>query len=124
MKKKRLIIGIGLLVIFLVWKNYIPESSIIGKYVNNNTEPTLEGPSPIQNGVDTLRLFDNGTFKSRTWGDGTYEFEDAFFESKIDLTYSYPMGKAGYQMIAKKSLLGNVKLWFNFDLNFYFEKVN
>jgi len=32
------------------------------------------------------------------------------------------MGKAGYQMIAKKSLLVNIKLWFNFDLNFYFRK--
>ncbi len=105
-KKNRLITGIGLLVIFLVWKNYIPESSIIGKYVNNNTEPTLEGPSPIQNGVDTLRLFDNGTFKSRTWGDGTYEFEDSFFKSKIDLTYSYPMGKSGVSNDCQKIIIG------------------
>ncbi|MGB0850289.1 MAG: hypothetical protein ACPGTP_03515 [Bacteroidia bacterium] len=121
--KKTLLGGIGLILIMIVWKNYIPKSSIIGKYVNNNTESILEGPSHIHNGVDTLRLFDNGTFKSRTWGDGTYVFDDTFFESKIELTYSEPMGNAGYQMIVIKSLLGNIKLLLNLDLNFYFEKV-
>jgi hypothetical protein len=122
MKKNKLLVGIGFIILLIAWKNYIPESSIFGKYVNNNTEPILEGPSPIQNGVDTLRLFENGTFKSRTWGNGTYEISRSFMRTDIDLTYTYSMGKAGFSTQIKKSMLGKNKIWLNYDLGFYFQK--
>lgn len=41
----------------LTWKNYVPKSIMTGKYVNNNTEPTLEGPKSMDNGKDILILF-------------------------------------------------------------------
>ena len=124
MKKSRLLIGIGLILLIVVWKNYIPKSSIVGKYVNNNTEPILEGPNSIQNGIDTLALLENGTFQSKTWGNGTYEISKSLMETEIDLTYSYSMGKAGFSTQVDKSILGETRIWLNHDLGFYFKKVD
>lgn len=106
------------------WKNYIPKSSIVGKYVNNNTEFVLEGPSPIQNGIDSLVLLENDTFQSKTWGNGTYKISKSLMRTKIDLTYTYSMGKAGYSTQIEKSLFGKIKIWLDYDLCFYFKKVD
>jgi len=122
--KNILFIGIGLILIIVVWKNYISKSSILGKYVNNNTEAILEGPSSIQNGVDTLELLENGTFSSKTWGNGTYKISKNLISTEIDLTYSYSMGKAGFSTQIEKSVFGKTKIWLNYDLGFYFKKVD
>ena len=124
MSKKTLIIsGIILgLISFSFYKNHISTDELIGKYVNNNTEPLLDGPRPIQEGMDTLTIMENNTFSSRTWGEGKYVLESSFIETRIDLTYSYSMGKAGYEMSVTKPLFGKIRVWLNHDLNFYFEK--
>lgn len=124
MKKNRILIIIALIIILIGWKNYIPKSSILGEYANNNTKPILEGPSPIQNGIDTLKLLENDTFESKTWGNGRYEISKSFMRTEIDLTYTYPMGKAGFSTQIEKSMFGKIKIWLDYDLEFYFEKVD
>lgn len=125
MSKKALIItGVILgLISISFYKNHISTDDLIGKYVNNNTEPLLDGPRPIQERIDTLTIMENNTFSSQTWGDGTYVLESSFVEARIDLTYSYSMGKAGYEMSVTKPLFGKTRVWLNHDLNFYFEKI-
>jgi hypothetical protein len=124
MKKQSLFIILTIFSLLLLWKMYLPISSIPGKYVNNNTRPILEGPSPIAQGQDTLILFEEGTFTSKTWGDGTYEVETSLRGTKIDLSYTFAAGQGGFHTTVSKSLLGNLKIWLDYDLEFYFEKID
>ena len=125
MNKKTIIISGILLVVMLIffYKNHISTDDIIGKYVNNNTEPLLDGPKEIQKGVDTLIIMKDNKFSSKTWGDGTYIIKSSLMETKIDFKYTYSMGKAGYEAIVSKPLFNKTKIWLNYDLNFYFEKM-
>ena len=124
MQKNRLLVALGFISIIFIWKNYIPSSSITGQYVNNNTEPILGGPNPIQNGKDTLILFDNGIFQSKTWGNGTYTILRSLMETKIKLSYTYSLGEAGFSTQIEKSILGETRIWLSHDLGFYFKKID
>ena len=118
------IIGILLFSLFCLWKHNIPHQSIIGKYVNNNTDIVMEGPQPIQNGQDTLILYDDFTFESRTWGKGTYTYDSGFWQSEICLRYdAYGGGKASYNSYVKKSTFGKIRILLSMDYDFYFEKI-
>ncbi len=44
--------------------------------------------------------------------------------TEIELTYTYSMGKAGFNTQIEKSMLGNTKIWLNYDLGFYFENID
>ena len=124
---KRIIVIISLLIFGLLlidgFTNYASKSSLEGFYVNNNTEYVLEGPRPISQGVDTLIIHSDNTFDSQTWGKGTYKVKQSFFGTRIDLTYEYEMGKAGYEMKVTSPLFGQERIWLDYDLNFYFEKI-
>ena len=124
--KKLIIIGALLIFGILFIKgltNYTSKSSLEGRYINNNADNVLEGPRPISQGVDTLVINDDNTFDSQTWGEGTYKVEPSIFGTRIDLTYDYEMGKAGYKMLVTSPLFGQERIWLNHDLNFYFEKI-
>lgn len=103
--------------------NYASKTSLEGRYINNNTNYILEGPSPISEGFDTLILNKDNTFDSKTWGTGTYKVKPSIFGTSIDLTYEYEMGKAGYQMLVTSPLFGKERLWLDSDLNYYFVKI-
>lgn len=124
MKKYKIFLGISLIVGLLIWRNHIPKKYVIGKYVNNNTESILEGPNSIENGQDTLVLFETGKFESNTWGFGTYEVTPKLWKTEIALTYDYGIAKAGYTTQISKSILGKNRIWLKYDLLFYFEKID
>ena len=124
MEKVSLVLALIVLLVFF-WKMYIPKSSVVGIYVNNNTDYVLEGPQPITEGPpDTLTLYPDNTFTSKTWGNGTYIIEGgSMLSSSINLSYDYIMGKAGYGMGISKSYTGKIRLALSYDQNFYFEKI-
>jgi len=102
-------------ILLVIWNNYYPTWIIAGIYVSNNNGPVLEGPSSI----DTLALFENGTFKNGAWGEGTYEIEG----NEIDFTYEYSMGKAGYRTHIDRSLfIWKPRISLNTDLQYYYKK--
>lgn len=103
--------------------NYVSKSKIQGRYINNNTEFILEGPSPIEQGVDTLIIKRDNTFESKTWGSGTYSIQPSLFGTRIHLIYEYELGKAGYEMMVTAPLFRPIKIWLDYDMNFYFEKI-
>lgn len=125
--KKFLIIA-GLIIFGLICfegiTNYVSKSTLEGLYINNNTEYILDGPRPIEQGVDTLIIKNDNTFESQTWGSGTYKIKPSVFGSRIDFTYDYEMGKAGYEMMVSKPLFKAERIWLDYDMNFYFEKTN
>ena len=124
--KKRIIIVSSLIFGLLFIKgltNYVSKSSLEGRYINNNTNYALEGPRPISQGVDTLVINNDNSFDSQTWGTGTYKVKPSIFGTRIDLTYDYEMGKAGYEMLVTSPLFGRERIWLNHDLNYYFEKI-
>ena len=124
---KKLLIIVGLVIFGLIFleglTNYASKSSLEGLYINNNTDYILEGPRPITQGVDTLTIKKDNTFESQTWGSGTYKVEPSIFGTRIDLTYDYEMGKAGYEMLVTSPLFGQERIWLDYDLNYYFEKI-
>ncbi len=103
--------------------NYVSKSALQGRYINNNTEYILEGPRPIEQGIDTLIIKNDNTFESQTWGSGTYMIEPSIFGTRIDLTYDYEMGKAGYEMLVTSPLFRQERIWLDYGMNFYFEKI-
>lgn len=124
---KRLVIIVSLLIFGLLFieglTNYASKSSLEGRYINNNTDYVLEGPRPISPGVDTLVINNDNTFNSQTWGTGTYKVKPSIFGTRIDLTYDYEMGKAGNEMLVTSPVFGQERIWLNYDLNYYFEKI-
>jgi len=130
MKKTSIIFAIGLIIGLLIFKNYISKNSFVGKYVNNNTKPILVVPGTIPNSLDTLTLFENGEFKSKSWGKGNYEISSKYWNTEIKFSYiSGWNGKSPYPIYGDystditKSIFGKKKIWINSDLNYYFEKI-
>lgn len=114
MKKANLILILAILLL-IVWNNYYPKWILTGNYVSNNTEPVLEGPSSI----DTLTLYENGTFKNAAWGKGTYEIKG----NEISFTYDFKMGKAGYRShIDRAFFIWKPRILLNSDLRYYYKK--
>lgn len=124
---KRLIIIISLVIFGLLFieglTNYASKTSLEGRYINNNTDYILEGPRPISQGVDTLVIKKDYTFDSKTWGKGTYRVKPSIFGTRIDLTYDYEMGKAGYEMLVTSPMFRQERIWLDYDMDFYFEKI-
>lgn len=124
MKFDRYTIAYYLIVVLaMMWLFYIPKARVVGAYINNNTIPMPEGPVPIEAYVDTLVLHENGTFSSRTWGEGTYELEGFLLSPTIKLQYLYSLGKASNSMTITKPLFAPLRIWLDHDLGFYFEKI-
>jgi len=120
MKKILLIftfIIIGILIIINI--NFpIKKEKIIGKYANMNFEnPHCCGEAPHK--PDTLVLFNNGTFKSKFYGNGNYKFEN----NNLDLNYDYINGKAKYKTTVSNRLSQNIRIILNEKLNHYYEKI-
>lgn len=116
--------GYYLIVIFLMlYLLWVPKFRVVGEYINNNTEYVLEGPLPIDKYVDTLKIFDDGTFESKTWGNGTYLVKGNFLSPRLRISYTYEFGKAGAEFIIQKPVIGNLRIWLDQDLGFYFKKI-
>ena len=124
---KRLVIIVSLVIFGLLFieglTNYSSKTSLEGRYFNNNTDYILEGPRPISQGVDTLVIKKDYTFDSKTWGTGTYRVKPSIFGTRIDLTYDYEMGKAGYEMLVTSPMFRQERIWLDYDMDFYFEKI-
>lgn len=111
------------MIIALLWKGFTPKYFVAGKYVNNNTDYTLEGPKPIQQGYDTLTLFKDGTFSSNTWGNGVYKITDDFLGCEITLDYNYTAGKGSIRTQISRPFFGDLRIWLNHDRGFYFKRI-
>ena len=97
------------------------ESKVIGTYINTNYEnerSCLESPHV----ADTLILKSNGTFSSGYYGNGTYEINYGILTTKIDWTYDYELGKAGYSTYFSNKIFEKSKIKLNYGLNHYYEK--
>lgn len=106
-----------------LFRNYITNDMTIGVYINNNTEPILEGPNPISEGIDTLILMKNNHYTSKAWGNSTYEIKNGLERTEIEFSYSDNFGKTGLNTIICRTILGEQWIWLNRDHYFYFEKI-
>lgn len=113
--KKIIAVVISVLLIFYFLNHFFTKSMIVGTYVSNDNAG-IDGP----NKGDTLILLENNTFRSQTWGKGTYKLEG----SSITINYNYELGKASYQMGVRRNSSLQPKLVFDFDLESCFEKVD
>jgi hypothetical protein len=92
----------------------ISNSNICGTYVNNNFE---EEPFYVEipYSLDTLKIYENGTFLSHFYGTGKYELKPGFFSNKIDLPTM--------EFYVKNKLLRSTKIILVHDLNYYYKKI-
>lgn len=112
---KRLIIILTILFSLFLWNNYYPSWTITGVYVSNNERPILEGPQTI----DTLILYENGTFKNSTWGSGKFQISG----DQISFSYHYSFGQAGFLThIDRPFFIGKPRFSLNKDLGYYYKK--
>ena len=98
------------------------DDQITGTYVNTNYEKEiccLEAPHV----ADTMVLKSDGTFTSGFYGDGTYKISKGVLETKINWTYDYEMGKAGYSTYFTNEINDTPKIMLNYDLNHYYKKI-
>src|SRR5690606_29522377 len=96
--------------------------TVVGVYANTNYDNTiccLEAPHI----ADTLLLKSDGTFSSPYYGNGTYKVNYGILTTKIDWTYQYEMGKAGYSTRFSNKVFEKPKIILNYDLGHYYEKV-
>ena len=90
---------------------------ITGMYVSNGVG--LDGPTKN----DTITLMENNTFRSKVWGNGKYDLSYSGKGTKIILHYNYQFGKASYKMEIKRNYYIEPKLVFDYDQNYFFEKI-
>jgi hypothetical protein len=109
-----------LLIAFYLFKNFLSENMISGIYVSNNEQSLVDGP----NFGDTLKIYNNNRFESQTWGNGKYELKHSLNGTKINLTYEYEFGNAGYEMKICRTFFGEPRINLNTDLEYYFKKIN
>lgn len=109
-----------LFVLYNIWNEYVSTRAAIGIYVNNNTDFVLEGPRPIENGVDTLYILENGLYNNNVWGSGTYELHSSILGSEIHLNNDY----SGCNLPIDKTFFGQTRIWLDLDLHFYYIKVD
>jgi len=107
------------IVIAGVYDNFYPQSILLGVYVSNNVEPVLEGPQ----GIDTLTLNADNTFKCGAWGFGTYDIKG----SSIHFSYEYMnmgrMEKAGYTCnLYRPMFFGRIHIELFRDLSYAYIK--
>jgi hypothetical protein len=112
---------IGVIIFSYIFNNFFTEGMITGVYISNNNQSILEGPNRIG---EKLFLLEDNKFKSDTWGNGTYELKYTFKGTRIDLTYNYEFGKAGYETsINRGYFIGKPQIILDRDLEFYFQKI-
>ena len=116
MKKANLLL-LAIILLILAWNNYYPKWTLTGTFVSNNETPVLEGPSSI----DTLILYDDGTFINGAWGKGEYEIDG----DEIHFTYDYSFGKAGFRShLDRAFFIWKPRISLNTDLRYYYRKIN
>ncbi len=104
-----------------MYNTYFPLWIIEGTYVCSVLDEFGGDPKD----GDTLILYDNMVFASSTWGDGKYELEHSFGETRILLSYKENGYRAGVSTYFKRTLfLGNPKIVINEDLGNYWIKEN
>lgn len=117
---------IGVILIFFVliylFRNFFTVWMVTGKYANTNYENSRIAEIPDR--ADTLILFDDMTFQSSYYGEGTYSLTYDFGGTEIDLAYEYEYGKAGQHSEMKRSWLGNIRISLVSDLNQYYSKID
>ncbi len=120
-RKKLFKFFIGIFFLGYIFNNFFTEGMITGEYVSNNTKSLLEGPS---RSGEKLFLLDDNKFESDTWGNGTYKLKYTFGGTRIDFTYNYEFGRAGYLTSINRSyFFGKPQIILDRDLEFYFEKI-
>lgn len=114
------IIIFGSLILYL-HKQFIPQKTLIGKYVNMNYDSKSGGEAPCV--PDTLILLENNQFISAFFGNGTYEVSHTLKGTVISLGYNYEFGKAGFDAYITRMWFGVPKIIINRDMNHYYEKI-
>lgn len=73
--------------------------------------------------ADTLTLFKNNRFESSYWGKGSYKIIYSLDGTKIQLTYRYKFGLAGYKASIERLNWRTPKIILDRDRNHYYEKL-
>ncbi len=119
MKKIKVVGGVILFfVLFYLFRNFFSVWMVAGKYANTNYENSRIAEVPSR--ADTLILFDDMTFKSSYYGEGTYSLTYSFSGTEIDWVYEH--GRAGHNSQMKRGWLGNIEISLVSDLNQYYSK--
>lgn len=114
-RNKLVIFALTFIGFSIAYNNFYTAEMISGTYIYNFPNAGADGPSH----GDHLILKENGNFKSDTWGNGRYVISG----SKLQLTYSYAFGKAGYECnIYRPFFWGLPRFSVVRDLEYYFEK--
>ncbi len=117
MNKKILLSIVFFIGLIYVYDNFFTKYMITGTYVSNGNG--IDGP----NKSDTLILLENNTYESQSWGNGKYTLKKSGKGTTIKIHYDYEFGKAGYQMRIERNFYIKPKLVFDFDQDYYFEKI-
>ena len=119
---------IALIVIFVFVKLYdiltLSRGEIWGTYINNNSDPILEGPNSIDSGFDTLWIYADNRFKNNCWGVGNYQLENNFLHAEIRFTYSNSSNWGGFSTTIVSPFYSDYKIWLNKDLNYYYKRIS
>jgi len=111
--KLRIIILIfsGLIIASFAYDKFYTANLISGSYSYDFPFAVPEGPDQ----GDNLVLFNNGNFKSDTWGDGTYKIEG----SRITFNTS----ELGFQTsLYRPFFFGKPRISISSDLDYYYEQ--
>jgi len=95
----------------------LPTTRITGTYVSNNKKPIHEGPRSI----DTLYIYNDGTFKNGCWKQGTYTIK----EDRIQFHYKSDFGMAGFECILDRQFyLAAPRIILDPDYIYFYKKID
>ena len=124
MNKLKIIILFGVISIFLfnAWKEYIPESSLVGFY--GDYSPTLENEKLGESHSNTLFLYNNGKYESKGWGSGEFSTTSKMLGvDRLVLFEFREIDTTRYEFPVTKELNGDVKFLLNFSSSLYLKRI-
>jgi len=116
---------LGSIVLFFVilysFRNFFTVGMLTGKYANTNYENSMIAEVPDR--ADTLILYDDMTYKSSYYGEGTFSLEYSFEGTHIDWSRG-SNGVAGRNSQMQRNWYGNIQISLVTDLRQHYSKFN
>lgn len=103
---------------YSVYSTYIPKYAISGVYKNVN----YENSSSFLNKMDKLTLNSNNTFKSESFGTGTYKIEYSINGTRIDFKPTFELG-INLKTSISRTWTGAPRILLFKDLSHYYIKI-
>jgi len=121
---KKVIFGLVIIVITLyIYSTFLTKGMVVGTYVNRNFK--VADTKGIPHFSDTIKLFNDGSYTSGYWENGTYKIWYTPVGTMVELSHKDPFHASSIQKVIRRDVvIGSPKMIVDSEYNQYFEKID